>query len=198
MRLLSLAIPLLLLAGSSTPARASVVVKLDLPQLVGQADAIFVGKAIRAQSRWSENGRHIVTDVTFLVEHAIRGARARDTVVVRSLGGAVGGLGMRISGSPTFNVGDQALLFTDLRAGHRYVSGMEQGVFRLSRDLSGQVVVRQTIGKGLALARRTPAGGLELIKESGAPGPQPLESFVKQVRETIAACARQPARCQSR
>lgn len=195
MRLLILAFPLLLLSG---PARASVIIKLDLPQLVGRADVIFVGKAIRAQSHWSEDRRHIVTDVTFQVDRAVRGTRARDTVVVRSLGGAVGGLGMRISGSPTFNVGDQALLFTDVQAGHRRVVGMEQGVFRLSRDPSGQILVRQVLGRGLGLARRTPTGGLEMIKESAPLAPQPLEPFVKQVQQTIDLCSRQPARCQSR
>jgi hypothetical protein len=195
MRLLTLALPLLLVCA---PARASVIIKLDLPQLVGRADVIFVGKAIRAQSHWSEDRRHIVTDVTFQVERAVRGTRVRDTVVVRSLGGAVGGLGMRISGSPTFNVGDQALLFTDVQAGHRSVTGMAQGVFRLSREPSGKVLVRQVLGRGLGLARRTPSGALELIKESSPPAPQPLESFVKQVQQTIDLCSRQPARCHSR
>jgi hypothetical protein len=179
----------------AAPSPATVIIKMELPQLVGQADVIFVGKAIKAYSHWSEDKRHIVTDHTFQVERSLRGTRSGEVVVVRSLGGAVGGIGMRVSGSPTFQVGDQALLFTDLRGKHRYVTGMEQGALRVGRDTAGQRVVRSHLA-GLGLARRTANGGVEMIKASpAAAAPLLLDEMIKQVQQTIDRCTRRKDRC---
>jgi hypothetical protein len=178
----------------AAPSPATVIIKLDLLQLVGRADAIFVGKTIKIYSHWSEDRRHIVTDHTFQVERGLRGTRAGQLVVVRSLGGAVDGIGMRVSGSPSFQVGDQALLFTDVRGRHRYVTGMEQGALRVSLDTVGQRVVRSHLA-GLGLARRTAGGGVELIKASPATAPQLLEAMIQQVQQTIERCGRQKDRC---
>ncbi len=186
------AVVLALLAAP--PARATVMLKMELTTMVGRADVIFVGKVLKLQSHWSEDHRHIVTDYHFQVKRAVRGAAAGSTVVVRSLGGAVDGIGMRISGSPQFRVGEEAMLFTDIRNGHRYVTGMSQGVYQLQQTQSGQVTVLGS-SAGVALARRSASGRLELLKEP-PPQPEPLEGFVKRVHETIALCAREKSRCQ--
>ncbi len=181
---------------ASSRAGATVMLKMDLPQLVGRADVIFVGKVIRLESRWSEDRRHIVTDTTFQVVQNVRGAVASRPVVVRSLGGVVDGIGMRVAGSPQFRVGQEALLFTDLRKGHRYVTGMMQGVYLVSRDKTGRAEVGGS-SAGVSLARRTERGGLQMVREPAA-GPEPLEGFVARIHQTIATCARERSRCQDR
>lgn len=198
LRLMRLITSLLLLPAlmASWPAGATVMLKMDLPELVGRADVIFVGKVTKLESRWSEDRRHIVTDTTFQVVQNVRGAVVSRPVVVRSLGGVVGGIGMRVAGSPQFQVGQEALLFTDLRKGHRYVTGMMQGVYLVARDKTGHAEVRGS-SAGVTLARRTRSGGLQMVREPAA-GPEPLEAFVARVHQTIATCAREKSRCHDR
>jgi hypothetical protein len=142
MKLLLKLITILIVLLPGNPARATVILKLDLPQLVGRADVIFTGEAIKTVSRWTADGRHIVTDTTFLVKQTIRGTQTGKTVVVRRLGGSVDGLGMQVAGSPSFKKGDQVLLFTEKRRKNRYVVPqsfkkiMKRSVERSARQMS--------------------------------------------------------------
>jgi hypothetical protein len=178
-------------------ARGTIILKLELPDLVGRADQIFVGKVVRVESRWGENRRQIVTDTTFRVERGVRGVAGGREVVVRHLGGVVGGIGMKISGTPSFGLGQTALVFTDRRGGHRYVTGMSQGAYPVSRDAAGRATVRPDLSE-LALARRSPRGELEVIKERTTAAPRLLESFLREIEATIARCEREKSRCQPR
>jgi len=184
-----------LLALVPLNAGATIMLKMELRDLVGRADQIFVGKVVKVESRGGENGRQIVTDTTFRVEQGVRGVSAGGEVVVRHLGGVVGGIGMKISGTPSFRVGDQALLFTDRRKNHRYVTGMNQGAFSIARDAAGQAMVRTDLSD-LALARKNAQGGLEMIKKS-RPAPERLDSFVRRIKETITRCEQEKNRCRS-
>jgi hypothetical protein len=195
MRYPHLLLSIALVALAPRGARATVMLKLELRDLVGRADVIFVGKATRVESRWSEDRRHIVTDTTFLVERGVRGALPGATVTVRHLGGSVGGIGMLIAGTPSFRVGEQALLFTDLRAGRRYVTGMSQGAYLVARDAGGRALVRNDLSK-LALARRGADGRLEMLRHPPTSA-EPLEAFLLRVQQTIAVCAKERDRCQS-
>lgn len=181
----------------AAPGAATIVVKLDLPALVVRADRIFVGRVTRVHSHWSEDGRRIVTDTEFSVDKHVRGT-AKKKIVVRRLGGTVGKIGMRVSGVCSFRVGQQALLFTERRAGHRYVVGMRQGVFRVARDAStGKAEVIRDLS-GLQLARRTTSGRLSLVDKTttdGANGRLTLDQLIERVRSVIKACADEPATC---
>lgn len=187
----------LLLLGlfAGRPASATVVLQLDLPQLVGRADIIFVGKVEKLQSHWSEDHRHIVTDATIRVTRGVKGTAAGQTVVVRSLGGTVDGIGMQVAGSPQLRTGEELLLFTDQRKGHRYITGMSQGLYRVRREASGQIMVQNLRG-GATIAKQTPSG-LKLLREEPA-ALQPLESFVRAIQDTVALCAKEKSRCQER
>jgi len=180
---------------SAPSAEATILIKMDLPQLVGRSDVIFVGKAIESRSHWSEDGRHIVTDTTFKVSQAVHGSPG-STVVIRRLGGKVGDIGMRVSGMPELRTGDEVLLFTERRSnGKRYVVGMKQGVFRVHRDAAGRQMVAPGRLDGLTLARRTPQGRLETVEPPATPAPQPLGDLVKRIRLTVTYCAKEKSRC---
>ncbi len=182
---------LALLPGS---AAATIILKLELRDLVGISDQIFVGKVIKVESRWGEDRRQIVTDTTFRVERSVRGVASGREVIVRHLGGVVGGIGMKIAGTPSFRLGDEALLFTDARGGHRYVTGMSQGAYAISRDSSGRALVRPDLSQ-LELARRNASGGVEVIRERTTPVPRLLEVFLRELQETIARCEQEKNRC---
>ena len=174
-------------------AQATVILRMDLKQIVGRSDVIFVGKVIKIHSHWTPDKRHIVTDTTFKVSQDLRGGKLGGTVVVQHLGGAVGGIGMRVSGSPSFKQGEEAVLFTEKRGEARFVVGMRQGAYRVTRDTRGNVTVRANL-RGLTLADKRD-GNLRLVKHSTAPEQQRLSDFVGKIRDTIAACAKETSRC---
>jgi len=177
-------------------AGATIMLKMELPQLVGRSDVIFVGQVVKTHSRWSEDGRHIVTDTTLQVTQGIRGVKA-GTVTVRRLGGTVGTIGMRVSGMPELRHGDQVVLFTERRGnGHRYVVGMKQGVFRVVQDGDGQKRVRGGV-EGLTLAHRTSTGQLQMLPDPTTP-PELLGQFVNRIRQTITLCTKETTWCSSR
>ncbi len=177
-------VAVLLIAAS---ASATVIVQLDLTDLVQRAGAVFVGKAVKTQMHWTADRKHIVTDTTFQVGTPLRGTRLGGQVTVRSLGGVVDGIGMRVSGSPSFKKGDEVLLFTEKRGAHRYVVGMTQGAYRVSRDAKNRATVRVNLS-GVSLARRTQKG-LRLLHghQVGGARQHELSTFISRIKKTMKA-----------
>ena len=56
---LAAAVGLVVLAAPST-ATGTVMLTLDLHQLAGRADKVFVGKVLETTARWTADRRHIV------------------------------------------------------------------------------------------------------------------------------------------
>ena len=170
----------------SAPADATIIVALDLPDLVKRARTVFVGRAVKTRMHWTADRKHIVTDTTFKVDQALRGGtRAGGQVTVRTLGGVVNGIGMRVSGSPVFRKGDEVMLFTERRGSHSYVVGMTQGAYRVTRDVRGRATVRVNL-QGVSLARRT-SSGLQLTHGHQAKGPRQhdLKVFITRVKQEL-------------
>jgi hypothetical protein len=186
---------LLLLFLSPHPARGTVVLRVNLHQLVGRSETIFSGRVVRTESKWTEDRRQIVTDATLVVEESLLGCRRGDRITVRTLGGKVDGLGMWVSGSPSFTVGEMALLFLERRGGHRFTVGMSQGIYRILRDRGGRSTVERRL-EGLSLA--TPASGGYALETPGvaAADAQLLVPFLDRVKGSIAICARDRHACE--
>lgn len=174
-------------------AQASIILNLELPQLIGRADKIFLGRAISQNSHWTDDKRRIVTDVSFQVEKAIRGVKVGEVIVVRSQGGSVGGVGMLVAGSPTFEHEERAVLFTENRGGDRFIIGMQQGAFRIFRHTDGKEMVQAKL-TGLDLATRT-GEGLKTDPALKRRAPEELKLFIKRVEQTIALCAKEKSKC---
>jgi hypothetical protein len=192
MKILHFLVGMLAVTLLGQAAEATVILRMDLKQLVGRSDVIFVGKVVKARSYWTPDKRHIVTDTTFQVSQGLHGRKPGSTVVVQHLGGAVGGIGMRVSGSPAFKPGEEAVLFTEKRGKARFVVGMRQGAYRVTRDSKGNVMVRANLS-GLTLADKRD-GNLRLIKRPSAPEHR-LSDFVSKIRETLTVCAKETSRC---
>lgn len=135
------AIVLSIIGLTAQPTAASMIKALELPEMVEKAVHIIKAKTLRQESRWDLRGR-IVTDVTLVVEEAIKGKyRAGDKVVVTKLGGIIGEIGMRVAGSPEFYNNKLAIVF--LREvpslGELRVLGMSQGVIHLDPDVRSEI-----------------------------------------------------------
>jgi hypothetical protein len=175
---------LLVVFGLTSPARGSILQALDLDELVEQSDQILLGRVVFSESFVRPNGT-LGTWHRIEVERDLRRTAASEReVIVETLGGRVGDLGMRVEGEPSFSVGERVVVFA--HGGGPYTAarpvGMGQGVLRVRND-DGSETVRQS-REGMMLMRRNAQGRLE--KSLGAvPTEERLESFISRVRTIV-------------
>ena len=119
---------------SSPPPQSDggLVGKLTLEQLAARADSILVGKVINITCHQEGKG-NIYTLVTLSVEQTIKGETGGE-VVIRVLGGEVGGLVMMVTDTPSFQVGEKAAVFLDNGEGILTIVGGFQGKFTIDEN----------------------------------------------------------------
>jgi hypothetical protein len=139
----SLACALLMLPA---PARATVLVSMDFPELASSADAIVHGRVASVEARWMEGRRRIESLVTIDVAEYLRG-NLGSPLTVRVPGGELGGYRSVFVGAPTFREGDEVILFVATRGPSLpFVVGLNQGVFRVvTRPDVGRTVVSPSV-----------------------------------------------------
>lgn len=168
----------------ASPADASIVQGLELPELVRHADRIVLGRVLFSESFQRPDGQ-LGTWHRIGVEREIRG-RAPDEreVIVETLGGQIGDVGMRVEGEPSFTVGERVLVF--IRDGGPYTAfrpvGMGQGVMRVRGERGVETVTQNR--EGLLLMRRNAGGHLE--KSLGAlPDEERLDALLSKLRDIV-------------
>ncbi len=150
---LHVAMPLLLAMAMAmaTPvqAGASTFVVPGLDVLVAMSSAVVRGEVVDASSRRADNER-IVTDYTVRVDEVAAG-QAGSTVQFTLPGGTIGDDGEVVTGMPTFQTGDQVVLFlktpdvtgtTGMAPSRFMVTGMAVGALRVEMALDGTPMVR--------------------------------------------------------
>ena len=172
---------LLALAGallSPGAARATLAEALDLATLVERSDEIVVARVVSKTSRWQ--GERIVTDVVLEVSEVAKGPISEgERLEVLLLGGAVGELGMRVSGEAGLEPAHEYLLFLRRWNGTRRPVGMAQGALPVQRGGTEPLV--QPGGTGLSLVRRDPTGTLSHA-EPAVSQPRPLADLMAAIR----------------
>jgi hypothetical protein len=122
----------------SAASLATAMVRLDLPTLTHTAQLIVRGHVTQMQSRWTGDGRQIVTDVELEVDESLKGEPAR-RLVIQQLGGQVGNIGQRVSGLASFERGEEVVVFLQAHGrGSFRVSGLAQGKFKVERSVDGK------------------------------------------------------------
>ena len=86
----------------------------SLDELVERSDTIVAGEVVDMRSAWTADRREIFTTVTLRPDRRFKGGE-RSLVRFRIPGGTVGDTRLRVTHSPVFAVGEQALVF--LRGG---------------------------------------------------------------------------------
>ena len=156
------------IAGASS-VFATTVIPPTFEQLVDQAQVIFHGTVTKVNSQWigEATERCIVTYVTFDVKESLKG-RTGKTYTIRTFGGTVDGETMTIGDAPTFEVGDDEILFVE-NNGSQVIPlvGLMHGQFRVRKDTSGREMVTtdknqplhdvENLGRGNAAAESAPA-----------------------------------------
>ena len=118
--------------------RATTVVPPSFPELVSAAEAIYRGRVTAVESRHVPRadgaGQVIKTFVTVSVDKVLKGAQ-RSEVVLEFLGGRVGDESLRVTGMPTFRVGEQEFVFVQ-KNGLQFcpLVAVMHGRYRVLRD----------------------------------------------------------------
>lgn len=122
-------------------AGATTMLRVDLPQLSLQADAVVHGTVRRVESAWSGDGRRIFTDVEIQVTETLKG-QTGGTVLVTQPGGRVGDIGQQVSGVAAFTPGEEVVVFLEERGARAFsVLGLVQGKYKVQRSEDGTRVL---------------------------------------------------------
>ncbi|MEZ5420084.1 MAG: matrixin family metalloprotease [Vicinamibacterales bacterium] len=122
------------LALVMTPALAQASVRVTDEALAASSAAAVQGRVAATSAQWDTAADTIYTFITIDVSRSwgLDGAPAR--VVVKQLGGVVGDVAFLVGGQARFEVGEEVLVFLDVRPRDRTLSvaGLEQGKWLLT------------------------------------------------------------------
>jgi hypothetical protein len=128
-----------LLAGSSQVG-ASVSVGASVVDLAERSSSVAVVTPIESRSEWQ--GRRIVTVHRLGVESVVAGEAPGSEVVVKTLGGSIGGVAQRVEGEAEFVRGTRSLVFlAKAEQGARRVTARGQGQFRIAPNAAGKLAL---------------------------------------------------------
>jgi len=123
---------------SESEVGAGTTLRLDIPELVAEADLVFEGRVLEARTYLEDSGR-IETEYTFLVDRTMWGEDQVERSVVLPGGVLEDGRGLVISGMPSVRAGEDVLVFLSEAGdtGVRMPVGLSQGKFRVETSLQG-------------------------------------------------------------
>jgi hypothetical protein len=153
---------------------------MDFPELAASADAIVHGRVLSVEARWMDGRRRIESLVTIEVAEYLRGDFG-SPLVVRVPGGNLGGYQSVFVGAPTFDEGEEVILFLGAKGPSLpFVVGLNQGVYRVRvpAGFQGKVVtpsVPVSSGGSGAIERRnlSPGEFAEYLNHLSAPSHRP-------------------------
>jgi hypothetical protein len=174
----------LALLGAS-PARASLVLALDLPTMVTRADHVAVVDVVSVKADWDGDHRQILSTIDLVVVESWKGAAAPGShLTIVQPGGTVGDLTQTVHGMTRFVAGERAVVFLAGRVEHASVVGLAQGKRVVRRDAtSGKFVVHAPDKAGATFLRTTPASASAPIFDLNA---RPLDDLRADVRSLAA------------
>ncbi len=156
------------LLAAAAPAAGSTFVASSVEEMARSSEAVARGSVVSVASRVARDGR-IVTDVDIAVAAAWKGAPG-ERVRVTVPGGEAGGVGLRVDGAPSFERGEDVVVFLARKAGAWRVNGWALGKYRV---VDGEA--RPSLGGADVLPRAIPAGE-RLV------GPLPVAELERRVR----------------
>lgn len=119
--------------ASANPAQATTVERLDLEKMVKRSQSIIAGTVTGMRTYWTGGGKLILTDYTIEVDESIKGATKR-TIAITTIGGKIGDIELHVSGMPSFQKGETAVVFIETAGTFQTVLGLEQGKFTISNN----------------------------------------------------------------
>jgi hypothetical protein len=158
---------------------------LPLPELVSQADGIFIAQVVGMMGTRSTPRGEIFTEVTLRVHSSLKGRTDPDGSIRLLLpGGEVGDETEIVRGAARVSPGEQVMVFAARDAsGCWRVVGMAQGKYSLTQDRTGRPIATNDLTGLYIMVPDTLAQSLESRE---APSQQlPLENLIHQVQQVL-------------
>jgi hypothetical protein len=161
------------LAAAIGVAKADIAPQWSDDQLASFADAIVTGRVTDVSTGRDGTGA-IYTYVAISVDTVLKGDIAEREIVVKQLGGVIGGEGLGVGDQATFGRGEEVLLFLETRPRDRtlYTAALWQGKWTIDRDA--------TTGERIAV-RKVPNGHMRGALR-GDPERRTLSTFINRMR----------------
>jgi hypothetical protein len=113
------------------PATGAVAPEVSVEALAREADAVVRGTVTSVTPRWAPDGRHIRTRVSLRRLSTWRGSPPAE-LAVDVPGGTVGDVAQVVSGAPSFQNGEEVVVFLRTAGAGRWrVLGLALGKFRV-------------------------------------------------------------------
>jgi len=112
----------------SVASLATTVERLTLDDMVKKAHIIVQARVRSAKTHWSADGKLILTTYTLEVHETLKGEAIR-SVELTTIGGKIGTLTLYVSGMPSFDAGEDAVVFVEKSGRFSTVVGLNQGKF---------------------------------------------------------------------
>jgi hypothetical protein len=130
---------LALLAAGLAPLPGSTLLQLQLDDMIGKSTSIVLATVLPRSSAF--RGAMIYSHYLVQVATTYKGVSATNWDVAVP-GGVVNGVQQYFAGAPTLNAGQQYLLFLwTSKTGLTQVIGLSQGLFTVTRNSSGRLIV---------------------------------------------------------
>jgi hypothetical protein len=109
------------------------MVKVELPALVQESQAIVVGNVVDLKSEWLNGPKStIYTIATVQVQEALKGDVAvGKSALVKVYGGEKDGLGLAVSTEPKLKIGENVIAFLKKENNEYRPVQLEQGVYHI-------------------------------------------------------------------
>lgn len=168
---------------------------LDLPELTGQAERIFVGRVETVASGRDQSGLPAVW-TTFAVEQPLKGwpgAAAPHHVTLKQLGTGFGGADAAVvphSALPRYRAGESVVLFVhpDSALGFTSPVGLGQGCFRIGEHDGVRTVENDVGNRNLSsTATAAQARGNAAATRPSPATPLPLATLLARVHALVGA-----------
>ncbi|HVR64463.1 MAG TPA: hypothetical protein VMU50_21330 [Polyangia bacterium] len=185
------ALTTIFVATAAVPARASLMVPLDLTELVRRSDHIAVADVVSVQAAWDAKHERILSTIKLSVVEAWKGSATPATrITIVQPGGTVGDITMVVFGMSQFQPGERALLFLRGTMGAAAVVGMTQGKRPVTRDLAtGKWMAQGPDRSGVVFTRPVGSGdpAAAVATPESALRPRTLDEIHEDVRTLIKA-----------
>ena len=144
----SVTMAVLALLHAVQPAYADAAPKWTDAQLAGFSDVILRGRVARVAVAKDEAADSIYTYVSLDVAEVLKGSLADSRVTIKQLGGRVGQTALQIAGQPTFEAGEDVLVFLEVRPrDHTLTTTAQwQGKFTITAAPAGSLAIRKYPG----------------------------------------------------
>lgn len=149
-----------------------------IKEMANGANLIVMGRIKSIESRWSIDGKVIITYVTVSINVVIKGDRELKNLVVEVPGGTVGDVTATTMGEARFHQDEEVLLFLVknklIPSATYFVVALCQGKFRINPNDSNN---RNLLERNLE--------GITLVDKRGSYIPQYLDEILVEIRKYI-------------